>query len=133
VKYFLDTDICIYFLKGAFPGIKKRLMENKPGDIKIASVVKAELLFGAEKSQNAKKNRQRIETFLSHFKVAPFGDNEAQIYAKIRTQLEKQGSPIGGNDMLIAATVIANEGTLVTNNEKEFRKVKGLKVQNWTV
>jgi len=133
VKYFLDTDICIYFLKGSFPGIKKRLMENRPGDIKIASVVKAELLFGAEKSQNAKKNRQRIETFLSHFKVVPFGDNEAQIYAKTRMQLKKQGSPIGANDMLIAATVIANEGTLVTNNEKEFRKVKGLKVQNWTV
>jgi tRNA(fMet)-specific endonuclease VapC len=108
-------------------------MENKPGDIKIASVVKAELLFGVEKSQNVKRNRQKIETFLSHFKVVPFGDNETEIYAKIRAQLEHQGAPIGANDMLIAATVIANEGTLITNNEKEFCKVKGLKVQNWTV
>lgn len=108
-------------------------MENKPGDIKIASVVKAELLFGAEKSQNIKQNKQKIETFISHFKVVPFGDRETPIYAKIRMQLEQTGAPIGANDMLIAATVIANEGTLITNNEKEFSKIKGLKVQNWSV
>lgn len=132
MKYFLDTNICIYFLKNTFSNIKIELAAHKPGDIKIASVVKAELLFGAKKSQNQKKNRQKIDTFLSPFKVIPFSDNETETYALIRVQLEKEGSPIGANDMLIAATVIANNGTLITNNEKEFKKINGLKTQNWT-
>ena len=132
MKYFLDTNICIYFLKNTFSNIRKELAAQKPGDISIASVVKAELLFGAKKSQNQKKNKQKIDTFLSPFKVIPFGDNETEAYAAIRAQLEKQGAPIGANDMLIAATVMANNGTLITNNEKEFKKIKGLKIQNWT-
>lgn len=132
MKYFLDTNICIYFLKGEYPPIKKRLETKKPSDIKIPSVVKAELLFGAEKSQKATENQRKIMSFLSPFEVLPFGDSETGAYARIRAQLEKKGTPIGANDMLIAAIVMADKGTLVTNNEKEFGRVKGLKVQNWT-
>ena len=132
MKYFLDTNICIYFLKGEYPPIKKRLERKKPSDVKIPSVVKAELLFGAKKSQKASENQQKIMSFLSPFEVLPFGDFETEAYARIRAQLENKGTPIGANDMLIAAIVMTDKGTLVTNNEKEFGQVKGLKIQNWT-
>ena len=132
MKYFLDTNICIYFLKGEYSPIEKRLRKKKPSDVKIPSVVKAELLFGAEKSQKVSENQRKIMSFLSPFEVLPFGDSETEAYARIRAQLEKQGTPIGANDMLIAAIVLTDEGTLVTNNEKEFGQVKDLKVQNWT-
>ena len=132
MKYFLDTNICIYFLKGEYPSIRKKLRKKKPADIMIPSVVKAELLFGAEKSSKVADNREKILGFLSPFELLPFGDTECEIYTKIRYQLENQGTPIGANDMLIAAVVLAHKGTLVTNNEKEFEKVRGLKIQNWT-
>jgi len=132
VTYFLDTNICIYFLKGEHPSIKTRLNKKTPSDIKIPAIVKAELLFGAEKSQKTSESQQKIMSFLSPFEVLPFGDSETETYARIRAQLEKQGTPIGANDMLIAAIVMAGKGTLVTNNEKEFRRIKGLKLQNWT-
>ena len=132
MRYFLDTNICIYFLKGEYPSIKTRLNKKKPSDVKIPSVVKAELLFGAEKSQQAFENRRKIMSFLSPFEVLPFGDSETEAYARIRAHLEHQGTPIGANDMLIAAIVMTNKSTLVTNNEKEFGQVEGLKLQNWT-
>ena len=132
MKYFLDTNICIYFLKNTYPDIRKNLQNNKPAEIKIASVVKAELLFGAMKSQKPKANKQKIESFLSPFKVVPFGDAETEAYATLRTRMEKSGTPIGANDMLIAATVIANNGTLITHNVKEFKRIRGLKIQDWT-
>ncbi len=132
MTYFLDTNICIYFLKGEHPSIKTRLNKKTPSDIKIPAIVKAELLFGAEKSQKTSESQQKIMSFLSPFEVLPFGDSETETYARIRAQLEKQGTPIGANDMLIAAIVMAGKGTLVTNNEKEFRRIKGLKLQNWT-
>ena len=113
--------------------IREKLFEKKPCDVKIPSMVKAELLFGVKKSRKCSENLQKVQSFLSPFQVISFGEREAGIYGKIRWQLEKQGNPIGANDLIIASIVIANSGILVTNNEKEFSQVHGLKIQNWTL
>jgi len=132
MNYFLDTNICIYLLKGKFPEVKQRLEELSPQRIKIVSLVRGELLLGAEKSNNSEETREVIEQFLLPFEIVAFDKEASEQYARIRGELEKKGQVIGPNDLLIAATVCANDGTLVTRNEKEFDRVPGLKVENWT-
>ena len=131
MNFFLDTNICIYFFKGKKEEISKNLKRIKPEQVKIPSIVKAEILLGAAKSQNSKKNKDLILRFLEPFEIIPFGDTEAEIYSEIRSDLEKKGKPIGPNDLLIAATVISGNGTLITNNVNEFKRVPSLKVENW--
>ncbi len=131
MKYFIDTNICIYFLKGSSNNLQKKFLELIPNDIKIPSIVKAELLYGAEKSAKKKENRKLITNFLFPFEIVSFESNTADSYAKIRYQLEKKGEIIGPNDLIITSIALANEGTLVTNNLKEFKRVKGLRVENW--
>ncbi|MFW6138078.1 MAG: type II toxin-antitoxin system tRNA(fMet)-specific endonuclease VapC [Spirochaetota bacterium] len=132
MKYFLDTNICIYYLKGLCSKIKNVLLEKHPDEIKIAAIVKAELLYGAEKSENKKDNILKVNEFLFPFEIVPFNDKETHHYSKIRTELERKGTSIGPNDLLIASIVLNNDGILVTNNENEFRRIKGLKIENWT-
>lgn len=96
-------------------------------------MVKAELLFGALKSARREHNLEAIERFLQPFSVAPFGDPEATSYAEIRAELEREGTPIGANDLVIAATARARGVTLVTNNIREFSRVRGLLSADWTV
>lgn len=132
MKYYLDTNICIYFLKGINENIRSRLLEKHPDDIKICSIVKAELLYGAEKSIKKEENLKNIGEFLFPFQIVPFGENDSYSYAKIRSDLEKEGRIIGPNDLLIASTVLKNDGILITNNVKEFERVKNLKIENWT-
>lgn len=129
--HILDTDTCIYFLKGRFPSIKAKLSSRRPKDIKISAVVKAELLFGAENSDHVKRNKNRIDAFLLPYEIIPFDSLVAETYATVRRRLEKAGTPIGANDLMIAATVLSTGGVLVTNNTVEFRRVRGLKVENW--
>ena len=131
MSYFLDTNTCIYFLKGTHPSVKQKLSACAPSDIRIPAIVMAELLFGAEKSQRVRENTEKVLAFLFPFEIVPFGVAEARAYAKIRCSLEKAGQPIGPNDTIIAATVLANAGALVTNNLAEFRRVRKLKVENW--
>jgi len=131
VKYYLDTNICIYFLKGKFPLLIEKLLSNNPDNIKIPSIVKAELLYGAEKSQKQLENLEKIYQFIFPLETVAFGDKESIEYSYIRSLLEKEGKIIGPNDLIIAATVKANDGVLVTNNIKEFIRVDGLKVENW--
>lgn len=132
MKYFLDTDTCIFALKGKFPSIKESLISFTPDTIKIPSIVQAELLLGALKSSNAKNTINVVEKFLSPYEIVSFSTKAASCYAGIRFDLEKKGVAIGANDMIIAATVLANQGTLVTHNVKEFTRVKGLFIQDWT-
>jgi tRNA(fMet)-specific endonuclease VapC len=133
MRYYLDTNICIYYLKGKFPRIVEKLLSKHPDDIKIPSIVKAELFYGAEKSQQKDQNLQKIREFLLPFEVKSFGDPESEIYGKIRSELEKSGRVIGPNDLLIAATVIANNGVLITNNEREFERISEIDFENWTL
>ena len=130
--FYLDTNTCIYFLNGDFPALRQRLLSHRPAEIGIPSLVKAELLFGAMKSRTRKANLQTVREFLQPFTVAEFGDPEAEHYAQIRAALEEGGTPIGPNDLVIAATVRSQDGILVTHNTNEFSRVPGLAIVDWT-
>ena len=129
--YFLDTNTCIYFLNGKYEVIKIKILETPPNDICIPSIVKAELLFGAYKSNNKESIIDKVERFLEPFAITPFTDEMTYIYAEIRSQLEKGGKIIGPNDLLIASIVHFYNGILITNNINEFKRVKNLRVENW--
>ncbi len=131
MTYFPDSNICIYFLKGLYPQIARSFGERHPREIMISSIVKAELLYGAEKSARRDRNLKAIVDFLEPFETAGFDDEAAKEYAYLRSALEKKGSPIGPNDLMLAATVLARGGVLVTNNTREFRRVRGLRLENW--
>jgi len=131
--YYLDTNTCIYFLNGTYESIRTKLLSMSPGEISIPVVVKAELLYGAYKSTNRKPNLEKLERFLEAFEVASFEDPMTYEYASIRSETEAQGQPIGPNDLFIAAIVRFHEGILVTNNIKEFGRVKNLRTENWVI
>lgn len=130
--YFLDTNICIYFLKGIFPYLQSKMLSLLPPQIKIPSIVVAELLYGASKSVRKKSNIEVVQKFLIPFEIIPFEMQAAETYAEIRSLTESKGISIGPNDLIIASIVMANEGILVTNNIKEFCRIKNLKIENWT-
>jgi tRNA(fMet)-specific endonuclease VapC len=131
MKFYLDTNICIYFLKGQYPQLLDAIMSQSPDDIKISSVVKAGLLYGAEKSQKREENLEKVKKFLLPFEIVPFDDKAAVEYSVMRANMERTGIVIGPSDLIISATVLSHCGTLITNNEKEFRRVPGLMVENW--
>ncbi|HPA63121.1 MAG TPA: type II toxin-antitoxin system VapC family toxin [Spirochaetota bacterium] len=130
--YYLDTNICVYFLKGKYPQVMEKIKKINPIEIKIASIVKAELLYGAEKSQNKETNKNLIIKFLEPFEIKDFDDKCTIEYSKIRSALELKGTTIGPNDYIIASTVLSNDGILITNNVDEFKRIKNLRIENWT-
>jgi tRNA(fMet)-specific endonuclease VapC len=132
MKYYLDTNICIYFLKGTYIKLLEKITSHKPADIKIPSIVKAELLYGAEKSQKREENIEKVYNFLLPYEIVDFDSIDAVKYSIIRADLERTGNIIGPNDLIISAIVLSGGGTLVTNNEKEFSRILGLSVENWT-
>ena len=131
MRVLLDTNICIYMIKNKPPEIRKHFEQFVPGDIAISSITVAELQYGVEKSAAREKNALALEAFFLPLKLAAFDTDSALVYGKIRSALEKQGTPIGGMDMLIAAQAIAQNVTLVTHNLKEFSRVPGLKCETW--
>jgi len=132
MMYFFDTNICIYFLKGVFPELQKRVLATQPDKIKIPSMVAAELIYGARKSQKVAETMEKVTRFLKPLQIIPFDAEAAALYGNIRASLEKAGNAIGFNDTIIAATVLAHNGTLITNNSGEFSRVSGLNLENWT-
>jgi len=129
--YFLDTNICIYFLNDKFNNIREKMENINASDIKISSVVAAELIYGAYKSAKVDYNLSRFKKFLSIYEIVPFDGNAINIYGEIRAELEQKGKVIGWNDMLIAATVLSNDGVLVTNNINEFSRINNLVLEDW--
>ena len=129
--YFLDTNTCIYFLNGTHEKIKNKILSTPPAQIQIPIIVKAELLLGAYKSKKKQSNIEKVENFLQPFEIIPFEDMMSYIYAEIRNEIEKKGTIIGPNDLFIASIVKYHNGVLITNNIKEFERVKGLKIDNW--
>lgn len=129
--WLLDTNTCIYFLNRASEGIAKRFKELSPAQIKLPSITVAELYYGAEKSKFKAKNRERVKRFVSTFEIVSFDEKACVAYAKIRHSLEKSGTSVGPMDLLIASIGLAHNFTVVTNNIKEFKRVKGLKIENW--
>jgi tRNA(fMet)-specific endonuclease VapC len=130
--HLLDTNICIYLLKGTFPGLRGRLASRSPSSIAVPSVVKAELLLGAYKSSRREATLALLEAFLTPYQILTFGDEESVFYARIRSELEAEGKPMGSNDLLIAAIAVAHGATLVTHNTREFGRVRGLAWEDWT-
>lgn len=128
--YVLDTNTLIYFFKG-MGNVSQRLLAVSPQDIGIPSVVVYELEYGIAKSTSPKKRQKQLEELISLVNVLPFNELEAKKSADIRAKLEKHGTPIGPCDTLIAGTALAVNGILVTNNTKEFKRVKHLKLENW--
>ena len=100
--------------------------------IKIPAMVKAELIFGAEKSNAKKKALHAVRHFLEPFEIIAFDQDCCELYAKTRSTLEKKGLMIGPDDLIIASTVLSHQGCLVTHNTKEFSRVKGLIMKDWT-
>ncbi len=131
--YFLDTNICIYYLNGTCEAIGTHFKKATPGDIKIPVIVKAELLFGLEKSKRKNVIKEKYERFLKVFEIADFDDAAAYYYAKVRAIMESKGTIIGGNDLLIASTVLSRNGILITHNVKEFNRVPQLSIEDWTL
>lgn len=131
MKVMLDTNICIYLIKQQPPSILERFLSHPVGDIGISSVTATELAYGVSKSRQVAKNRHVLEQFLAPLEVAVFDQVAAWAYGRVQEQLEAKGTPIGSMDMLIAAHALSLGVRLVSNNLKEFRRVPGLRLENW--
>ena len=131
MNYLLDTNICIYLIKWHPAGILRRMTEVTVGDVGLSSITVAELQYGVAKSSQVERNGLALEQFLAPLAVVDFDASAAVAYGAIRVLLERRGTPIGSMDTLIAAHALSLNVTLVTNNEREFTRVPGLKLANW--
>ena len=131
MKYLLDTNVCVDYLTGRFQSVVERVQRSSPDELCVSSVVAAELRYGAEKSAHRRQNHARLEVFLTEMPVADFDARAASAYGRLRTELERAGAAIGPNDMLIGAHSVSLGLVLVTDNTREFRRIKGLRVENW--
>jgi tRNA(fMet)-specific endonuclease VapC len=131
MKFLLDTDTCIYALKQNAT-VLEHLLDHSRQDVAVSVITEAELRTGAAKSASAAKTLRLIENFLRPLAILEFTSSDAASYALVRAKLERAGTPIGPLDTLIAAHAVARKLVLVSNNEREFTRVAGLHVQNWT-
>lgn len=131
-KYLLDTNICIYIIKQKPQLVINRFNEMEKSQITISSITVAELEYGVKKSSLPDKNQKALTDFLQPFAILTFDRAAAVQYGVIRSDLERKGTSIGSLDNLIAAHAMSLNLTLVTNNEKEFNRVEGLLLENWT-
>lgn len=129
--YLLDTNACIRILNGTSPALTERLRVVPRSLVRLSSVVKAALLYGARKSSRSAENLRLLERFFNTIASLPFDDRCAEEYGLIREELERAGSLIGPNDLLIAATARASRAVLVTHNVREFSRVTGLRLEDW--
>lgn len=130
MKYLLDTNTCVYIINERPQNVRARFERFELSDIGVSSVTAAELAFGVAKSRST-KNRIALESFLLPLEVMPFDLSAAFAYGDLRAELARRGEPIGPLDLQIAAHALSLKVTLVTNNEREFRKVPGLNLENW--
>jgi len=131
MKVMLDTNICIYIIKQKPRSVLERFAAFPVGDLGISVITLAELEYGASKSSEPDRNREALEQFVSPLEIAVLDRLATSVYGKIRALLEKRGRPIGSMDLLIAAHALSLNVRLVTNNMREFKRVPGLRVENW--
>ena len=129
--YLLDTNACIRILNGTSPSLAGHLRTVSRSQVRLSSVVKAELLYGARKSSRVAENLRLLERFFDTIASLPFDDRCAEEYGLLRQELDRAGTPIGPNDLLIAATARAHRAILVTHNVREFSRVAELKIADW--
>ncbi len=132
MKYLIDTNICIYIMNKRPAGIIEKFKQFELGDVGISTITVSELQYGVAKSIHRKENQQRLEQFMAPLEILAYDEMAAEVYGDIRFHLEKYGQPIGPLDVLIAAHALSKNLILVTNNDKEFKRVKNLQVENWT-
>lgn len=131
MAYLLDSNVCVIYLNGKSLLLRQRLNSTPVADILVCAVVKGELFYGSRRSNNPAKSLQIQQEFLAQFVSLPFDDAAAVVYGEIRAALAQAGTPIGPNDLQIAAIALANDLTLVTHNTREFSRVQGLKLEDW--
>ncbi|MFL6258462.1 MAG: type II toxin-antitoxin system VapC family toxin [Thermoanaerobaculia bacterium] len=131
MRYLLDTNTCVDYMNGRWPSVVARVQRSDPYDLRLSSVAVAELRYGADKSARPRENHARIDQLVQDLQCLDFDLDAAAAYGRIRADLEALGQPIGPNDLLIAAQALSQGLVLVTNNLREFQRVKGLRIENW--
>jgi tRNA(fMet)-specific endonuclease VapC len=130
-QYLLDTNICIYIINKKPETVYQKFKKVNLDNIFISAISEFEIKYGVEKSQKSDHNKKILNEFLGFLNILPFDSESASVAGSIRNRLEKKGQVIGPYDLLIASHAIAKDIILVTNNEKEFKRIKELKVENW--
>ena len=131
MAFLLDTSACIDYFTGRYPGVVARIQGASPEDLFVSVVVVAELRYGADHSGRRRTNHSHIDALVEEIEPLDFDLRAAASYGRVRAQLEAGGTPIGPNDMLIAAHALSRGLTVVTDNTTDFKCVKGLRVENW--
>jgi len=129
-QYLLDTNTCIYIINRRPPEVFSYFAGRSIGEIELSSITGAELCFGVAKTGSS-RNQQALDKFLVPLEILPFDEVAMLQYGHLHGHLERQGTPIGALDLLIAAHALALDATLVTNNQGEFKRVPGLRLENW--
>jgi tRNA(fMet)-specific endonuclease VapC len=129
--YFLDTNICAYFMSRKYPAVTAKFREHEPGELAISSIVAAELAYGVENSTRIESNRKNLELFLAKMNVVAWDDKALWQFGFHKARLKKAGTKIGELDLLIGCQALAMDAVLVTNNTREFERIEGLKLENW--
>ena len=129
--YFLDTNICVYFISRKFPSVTRRFREHDPKELFISALVAGELANGIEHSTRAESNRTNLDIFLQMMQVVPWEKDVMWHFGLHKSRLKKLGQKIGEMDLLIGCHALAKNATMVTNNTREFERIEGLKLENW--
>ena len=132
-RYLLDTNICIYIRQKRPEEVLRHFRKLRPGEAALSVITYGELLYGAAKSAQRVEALERLRELLHWLPALSLPETAAEAYGSIRAELASKGQMIGNNDLWIAAHALSTGLTLVTNNEKEFRRVRGLKMQNWAI
>src|SRR3990172_3695005 len=128
--YLLDTNTCVYVIRRRPEAAFRRLDEAAADEVALSVITAFELEVGALRAQG-RRYSDAVRSFLGEFSILPLDNSAREVYGRLRTGLERRGEVIGAHDMLIAAHALALDATLVTNNEKEFKRIKGLRIENW--
>jgi len=131
MKYMLDTNVCIDYMRGTDQGIKNRLLACKEDELCISSITLSELLYGVNRSSEPVKNRNALYKLLVKIEVIDYGTEASEFYGIIRNELVRRGMVIGALDMLIAAHAMSNKLVLITHNTAEFGRISGLEIEDW--
>ena len=129
-KYLIDTNTCIYYIKGKFE-LNKKFEKADPDNCFISEITLAELKFGVENSEKKEKNQKALDNFLTGIKIVPIF-HSLDLYAKEKARLRKSGTPLDDFDLLIGVTSVTHNLTMVTNNTDHFKRIKGITLEDWT-
>ncbi len=132
VTHLIDSDICVHFLGGRAPAVRRKFLAVDRGRLAISAVAAAELWYGVWASTRVAENLAALEEFVKTIAILPFDRGCAVEYGKVRAHLRRQGISVGPNDLLIASTALAHDLTLVTANTREFGRIPGLRLDDWT-